>query len=166
MNLCGSILFGCLIAAGALAVVLWLLLRPRKRRRGSADKALARLKAHYVRLGCCAPDSPCPCGKGATYLACCRGKDVRKLEANVISHLLQQWSHKSYLGRRRNYTMAARLAEHPLPEPSMPDWVTHPEHHTFPISSEVLLAWTPLPPLGEDQSRGAVEDAGGSDVPL
>jgi hypothetical protein len=108
--------------------------------------SLRGLKPHYRRLGTSAPDGPCSCGRGGSYAACCRARDVSRLESDVIAYLLHRWERRSYLGRRSNYTMGGRLADHPLPPAVLPDWVTNPQNHSFPIADQQLLSWFPGPP--------------------
>jgi hypothetical protein len=101
------------------------------------------LKPHYERLGCHAPDSPCPCGRGQPYAACCRPADVQRLETDVLAYLTGKWSRSSYRGRRRISSMSNRLQENPLPTVVLPGWVSDPKLYSFPIPDEQLQEWTP-----------------------
>ncbi|MFH1419218.1 MAG: hypothetical protein ABII12_13150 [Planctomycetota bacterium] len=40
-------------------------------------------------------------------------------------------------------TLEQRLEDYPVPEVVLPEWVTHPEDHVFPISEQLLRTWRP-----------------------
>ncbi len=142
---------------GAMIMVGWLLFR------GRPQSGSTRLTGHYQRLGTAAPDDPCPRGHRRRYQECCRAADVSRLTADVNNFLLQRWSRRSRLGRRQNQTMSQRLADHPLPEATLPDWVSHPERHPFPIAGEILRRWTPEPQMDPAPPRAGM-DADANDL--
>ena len=128
-----------------------------------------KLKPFYLRLSRTAPQDPCPCGQAGsserTYEECCRPGDVENLEQEVKQFIWTDWMKRSG-GRSRARSMRLRLQDFPTPEFSLPEWVTHPEEHTFPIDDEKIRAWTPLRKEGESPQ---VEPTGaelGGDLPL
>jgi len=41
-------------------------------------------------------------------------------------------------------SMKMRLSEFPIPKADLPDWVTHPDAHEFPIPMDRLRRWAPM----------------------
>lgn len=116
---------------------------------------------HFLRLGQFAPADKCYCeagqSSGRTYQDCCRSKDIEKLEADVRSYNWHEWTKKSYAGRRWTRSMQDRLEEYPLPPVILPEWVTSPEKHTFPVADEMLRTWRP-PGLHEQSDELVGQD--------
>lgn len=101
------------------------------------------LKPHYLRLAQHSPQTACPCGCPAAYQDCCRPRDVEALQESVRGYLIQRWSHRSFAGRRHSRPLRDRLETYPLPQIVLPDWVTRPERHSFPIAETALRSWDP-----------------------
>jgi len=137
-----AVIFGALL----LAVVAFLLVLTLNRLGQRASRPRP-LKSYFLRLGRVAPGDVCPCKQDASskrsYGQCCRPKDIEKLERDVREFLWRRWAKRSYGGRRRMRTLEQRLEDHPMPEVILPEWVTHPEDHVFPVSEQLLRTWSP-----------------------
>jgi len=102
------------------------------------------LKPHFRRLGEIAPLHPCPCRTpGGSYDQCCRPRDVKQVEQDVHEFIFKDWMRRSG-GRSRARPMQARLDDFPMPDVTLPPWVTTPEAFSFPIDDTELRAWTPI----------------------
>ncbi|RIK67032.1 MAG: hypothetical protein DCC65_07365 [Planctomycetota bacterium] len=123
-------------------VVVWVLLATATRVR-ACKPMYTPYKDYFLRLGRCAPHSPCPCGSGRNYGPCCRPRDVTALRAALIDLHWRRWSHRSYAGRRRSASMGHRLEDHRLPRIVMPDWVESPDRFEFPVSEDTVRSWNP-----------------------
>ena len=127
-----------------------------------------KLKPFYLRLSRAAPQDPCPCGGAEssrrTYQECCRPGDLENLEQEVKQFIWTDWMRRSG-GRSRARSMSLRLKDFPTPELSLPEWVTHPEEHAFPIDDEKVRAWTPLRGGGDSPPIDPAAALGG-DLPL
>jgi len=128
---------GLVVGLPAGLLLAWLVGKALRRMSGP------ELKKHYLRLGRFAPDAPCPCGQGNRYAACCRPRDIERLERDVVGYLSQRWSRGSYKGRRRISSMKNRLQDHPLPPVVLPGWVSDPGLYKFPIADNILREWKP-----------------------
>lgn len=127
------------------------------------------LKAFYRRLGTVAPDEPCVCPAARSsprpYRACCRPKDVGLLEQEVRQFVWTNWMRRSG-GRSRFRSMKHRLQDYPMGALTLPPWVTHPEQFSFPVTNDVLQAWTPVAPELSGFPAGGAAPSFGDDVPL
>ncbi len=110
------------------------------------------LKPFYHRLSYISPADICPCRQsmstGRNYQSCCRSSDLENLEQEVRQVIWTDWMRRSS-GRSRTRSMKLRLEDFPMSEFSLPEWVTHPDDHTFPIDEEKIRAWTPLKSLAD-----------------
>lgn len=61
-------------------------------------------------------------------------------------------------------TLQQRLEDHPVPEVALPGWVTHPGVYVFPVSEELLRAWSPDRRRKADGSEQDLDDSPVDDV--
>ncbi len=129
----------------------------------------AALKPFYSRLCQISPDDPCPCDKSNStskaYKHCCRASDLENLEQEVRQVIWTDWMRRSS-GRSQMRSMKLRLEDFPMSEFSLPEWVAHPEDHTFPIDEEIVRAWTPLQRHAGSPGGGLSGADFGGDLPL
>jgi len=127
------------------------------------------LKEFYYRLAQHSPEDPCPCDQalsvGKTYQACCRSGDLEDMEQEVRRVIWTDWMRRSS-GRKRTRSMKLRMEDFPMSEFSLPEWVTHPEEHSFPIEEERIRVWTPLQRHTGPPGSGLSSSDIGGDLPL